>query len=260
MSTGLPVRGFLQSTDHELYYEIHGPAQAVPVICLHHGLGSLLSWRYQVDVLRQAGCKVILYDRWGYGRSSPRGFYSIPGFEPDLIDLEQLIDQLVGDRVALVGHSDGGSIGLLFAARHPDKVVGLVCLAAHTYLERKMETGIREVAARFGEEVDFRAAVQRHHGEKYPQVFQGWSGGWLNPVNASWDIRSELANITCPVLILQGMQDEHATPQHAREIANSIPNADLFLAPGADHMFHQKQANLFNRQLIGFMESICLQR
>lgn len=256
----MPVRGFLQLTDHELYYEIHGPTQAVPVICLHHGLGSLLSWRYQVEVLREAGCKVILYDRWGYGRSSPRESYLIPGFEPDLIDLTQLVDQLVGDRVMLVGHSDGGSIGLLFAARQPDKVVGMASLAAHAYLEPKMETGIQEVSFHFHQDVNFRTALQRHHGEKYLQVYKGWSGGWLNPVNASWDIRSELARITCPVLILQGLEDEHATPQHAREIANSIRNADLFLAPGADHMMQQKQANLFNRQLIGFMESICLQR
>lgn len=256
----MPVRSFLQLADHELYYEIHGPAQGVPVICLHHGLGSLLSWRYQVDALLEAGCKVILYDRWGYGRSSRRESYVIPGFTPDLIDLELLVDQLVGDRVVLVGHSDGGSIGLLFATRHPDKVVGLASLAAHAFIEPKMETGIREVSARYDHDVNFRAALQRHHGEKYPQVFQGWLHGWLNPVNAYWDIRSELGRISCPVLILQGLEDEHATAQHAREIATSIQNADLFLAPGADHMMQQQQVTMFNRQLIGFLESICLQR
>ncbi|MCU0488951.1 MAG: alpha/beta hydrolase [Anaerolineales bacterium] len=256
----MPVRGFLQLTDHELYYEIHAPAQAISVICIHHGLGSLLSWRYQVDALRQAGCKVILYDRWGYGRSSPRGPYSIPGFEPDLIDLAQLVDQLVSDRVILIGHSDGGSIGLLFAARYPDKVVGLVSLAAHAYLEPKMEAGIRESSTRFHQDGNFRAALQRHHGEKFAQVFEGWSGGWLNPINASWDIRPELARISCPALILQGLEDEHATPQHARAIADSIRNADLFLSPGSDHMMQQKQADLFNRRLVDFMESICLQR
>lgn len=256
----MPVRGFLQLSDHELYYEIHGPTQAVSVICLHHGLGSLLSWRHQVGVLREADCRLILYDRWGYGRSSPRDFYLIPGFEPDLIDLELLVDQLVGDRVVLVGHSDGGSIGLLFAARHPEKVAGLISLAAHAYLEPKMEASIREVAVRFAQDEEFCIALQRHHGDKASQVFKGWLGGWLDPASAGWDIRPELEKISCPVLIMQGLEDEHATPQHARDIANSIPNADVYLAPGADHMLQQRQANLFNRELIGFMESLCLQR
>ena len=72
----------------------------------------------------------------------------------------------------------------------------------------------------------------------------------------SWDMRPILSHIHCPVLVVQGEQDEHATPQHAKDIAEAIPGAELWLLPGAGHMFPQENAALINPRLLQFLE-IC---
>ena len=61
-------------------------------------------------------------------------------------------------------------------------------------------------------------------------------------MNSSWDMRPILRQIGCPTLVVQGEADEHATPQHARDIADGIPGAELWLVPGAGHMLPQENA------------------
>jgi 3-oxoadipate enol-lactonase len=71
--------------------------------------------------------------------------------------------------------------------------------------------------------------------------------------NLSWDIRPRLRNIRCRVLVVQGLEDEHATPQHARDLAGAIPAAELWLVPGAGHMLPREQPEVFNPRLLGFL-------
>ena len=64
------------------------------MILLHHGLGSVQAWQEQIPALLQAGCRVMVYDRWGYGRSSPRPALDLPTFAADVADLRALLRQL----------------------------------------------------------------------------------------------------------------------------------------------------------------------
>ena len=70
----------------------------------------------------------------------------------------------------------------------------------------------------------------------------------------SWDIRPIIKQIRCPALIVQGEADEHATLQHAEDIAAEIPGAELWLIPGAGHMVPQENAELFNSRLLQFLK------
>jgi pimeloyl-ACP methyl ester carboxylesterase len=237
-----------------LNVEHNGPENGPVVVLLHHGLGSVRAWRGQIPVLVEAGFHVIAYDRWGYGGSDARPGLDLPTFTVDLEDLRSLLEQLGIQRTALLGHSDGGTIALYYSARHPMQVSCLVTVAAHIYVEPKMEPGILGVKQAFETDERFRMGMQSAHGDKYEAVFHYWFDGWHRIESLTWDMRPVLGQIRCPALIVQGEEDEHATPQHAKDIAEAIPGAELCLLPKAGHMLPQENASLFNPRLLQFLE------
>jgi len=239
---------------HNIYFRIYGPLDGPPVVLLHHGLGSTRAWRRQVLPMAEAGYRVIAYDRWGYGKSASRQGLSMPCFEDDQMDLLRLLDELKIERAALVGHSDGGTIALYFTVAHPERVACLVTLAAHAYIENRMEQGLQGVRQIFITDADFRRRFQRAHGDQYQQVFDHWFVGWAKPEHRSWDMRPVLGNIRCPTLVIQGMEDEHASPKHAEDIVSSISGAELWLLPGLGHMLQRDAAEGFNEKLLEFFE------
>jgi pimeloyl-ACP methyl ester carboxylesterase len=245
----------LQVNKHELYIERHGPSDRPPVVLLHHGLGAVQSWDAQIPVLVQAGYHVLVYDRWGYGRSQARSEFSIPAFEDDLADLQAICEHYEVTRANLVGHSDGGTLALYYAAKYLNRVDSLTLIAAHIYVEPKMKAAIVGVRQIYEENKRFRSGLSRLHGEKTEQVLYGWYSGWYRTDNLSWDMRPMLAQITCPVLVVQGEEDEHATSQHARDLAGALPEAELWLEPAVGHMLPQMQADSFNQKLLAFLKS-----
>jgi pimeloyl-ACP methyl ester carboxylesterase len=237
-----------------LLVEITGFENNPAVILLHHGLGSVRAWRGQIPLLAQAGFRVVAYDRWGYGGSDARPGLDLPNFTSDLEDLRSLIDQLGIQRAALVGHSDGGTIALYYAAQHAEQVSCLVTVAAHIYVESAMEPSILDIRQAFETEKHFRMGMKSAHGEKYVSVFRNWFDGWYRTESLGWDMRLLLGQIKCPALIVQGEEDEHATPQHARDIASAISGAELWLIPGANHMVPQENTTVFNTRILRFLK------
>jgi pimeloyl-ACP methyl ester carboxylesterase len=238
---------------HNLNVETYGPVNGQAVLLLHHGLGSIRAWKANIPALAAAGSRVIAYDRWGYGKSDPRAELGQPYFAADQADLLSLMDELHLEQVVLVGHSDGGTIALYFAAAQVVRVMKLVVVAAHIYVEPKMQPGLEMIRATYESDPDFQRKFRRQHGEKAGQVFQSWYSGWLRTDNLSWDMRPLLGGITCPTLVIQGEQDEHASPQHARDIAAAIPGAGLWLLPGTGHMLPQEADECFNSRLVEFI-------
>lgn len=240
---------------HNLYVECNGPENGPVVVLLHHGLGSVKAWQGQIPILVDAGYRVVAYDRWGYGRSDVRPELDLPTFTTDLEDLRSLLSQLEIQRAALVGHSDGGTIALYFAAQHPNLVSCLVTVAAHIYVEPKMGSGILGIEQAFETDERFRMGMEYAHGEKFETVFHNWFDGWHRIESLTWDMRPILTQINCPTLIVQGEEDEHATPQHAKDIVEAVTGAELWLLPGAGHMLPQENVDLFNTRLLQFLET-----
>lgn len=247
------MKKHLTINGHQIYLETYGRKNAPPVIFLHHGLGAVRSWKEQTKVFAAEGFYSVAYDRWGHGKSDPRQTWGMPHFTDDLADLHTLLSLLGLDRVAMVGHSDGGKIAMYYAVAHPELVACLVLIAAHIYIERKMYPGILSVKSDFENNATFREKMRRVHGNKAESLFWGWFDGWNNPKIMGWDMRPLISAITCPTLVIQGTEDEHATPQHARDIAASMPGAELWLLPGAGHMLPQDHPEEFNRHVIRFL-------
>lgn len=237
-----------------LHVECHGLPDSPAIVLLHHGLGSVRAWAPQVPVLAAAGWRVVVYDRWGYGKSDPRPALSVPHFRDDLEDLEALLEAFDLERAAMLGHSDGGTIALHFAASRPERISCLVTVAAHIYVEPKMERGIESLRKVYESDPRFRRAFCRVHGDKSEAVFLNWYNGWCRSDNLNWDMRPALRRIACPILVVQGLEDEHATPQHAQDIAEAIQDAELWLLPGAGHMLPQEVVEDFNRRVVDYLK------
>jgi len=116
-----------------------------------------------------------------------------------------------------------------------------------------MISGIQSVKHKFETDLRFRSQMRRVHGENSEQVFWGWFNGWSNPEIRDWDMHSEIKRISTPTLVVQGLEDEHASPQHARDIADAIPGAELWLVPGGPHMLPQQMPEEFNQRLERFL-------
>jgi pimeloyl-ACP methyl ester carboxylesterase len=252
LHTNANLKRVINVNEHRLYVEVYGSPYAPAIVLLHHGLGSVRSWKAQITPLSM-DYRLIIYDRWGYGKSEARSKLSVPYFNEDLQDLIVLLDRLDVERASLVGHSDGGTLALYFSAQYPERVNHLITVAAHIYIEPKTETGIVNLRNNYENDEPFREALSRIHGDKSEAVFYNWYNGWVKGDNRNWDMRPILNKITTPTLVIQGTKDEHASPQHARDIANNIPGAKLWLAQGARHLLPSEEPEIFNKKLLDYL-------
>jgi len=243
----IPVNG------HQIYAETHGPPQGLAVVLLHHGIGAVRSWKEQIPVLGEAGYHTLVYDRWGHGKSEARPRLGMPYFEEDLADLDFLLNWFHIQQAVLIGHSDGGKIAMYYAASCPQRVVSLIVVSTHIYVEPKMSPGIQGVLHDFEDDYRFREKLRRVHGDKAETLFRGWYEGWTDPRNLIWNMRPILRQIACPTLVILGLEDEHATPQHATDIASAISGAELWLVPEAGHMLPQDFPEIFNSKMLEFL-------
>jgi|SRR5690242_20417402 pimeloyl-ACP methyl ester carboxylesterase len=194
------------------------------LVFLHEGLGSIRQWRdFPAKVAASVGCRALIYDRYGYGQSDVlREERRTVRFMHDeaLVALPELLASLGVANPLLIGHSDGASIALIYAgAGHA--VSGVVAMAPHVFIEPVCLTSIAKAAQTF-ETTDLAARLGRYHRDAR-KTFYGWADVWLDPEFKGWDIRDDyLPRIDCPVLAIQGYDDEYGTMAQLDEIARRM--------------------------------------
>lgn len=207
------------------------------LLLLHEGLGCVAMWRHFPDQLASAtGCRVVVWSRAGYGGSQP---WPEPR-QPDYMhrEAQQALPELLAalhiERPLLIGHSDGGSIALIFAGSFPEVPLGIAVLAPHEFVEEITLTGIREARAAW-QTTDLPKKLARYHHERTQQVFADWNDTWLSPAFRDWNIEEYLPRIACPVLAIQGEDDEYATMRQLDVIAERVAAARLLKLPACGH-------------------------
>jgi pimeloyl-ACP methyl ester carboxylesterase len=232
-----------------------GAADAPLLVFLHEGLGSLSMWRdFPQDLCAALGCRGLVYSRPGYGQSTPRAPDEV--WEPDFMHrqahevLPALLAVLGVDAAVnppwLLGHSDGGSMALLYAARFPDRVAGVVVLAPHITVEALAVSSIAATRRAYLE-TDLRQRLARHHADP-DSAFWGWNNIWLDPAFRSWSIEEAIRAITCPLLAVQGLNDEYGTLAQIHGIAQRVPQTELLELADCGHSPHRDQpAQLISR-------------
>ena len=242
-----------------LEYElIHAADAAAPtVVFLHEGLGSLALWKdFPRQLAHAAGCNALVYSRHGYGNSAPLREPRRPQFMHDeaLIALPELLDRLEVREPVLFGHSDGASIALIHAGSAARPVRGAILLAPHVMVE---EICVRSIAAakRRYETTDWRERLRRFHADP-DGAFRGWCDVWLDPRFRDWNIEEHVGKVRCPLLAIQGYDDEYGTLEQLRRIARLAPDAELLELQDCRHSPHRDQPATVITAAVRFIDRI----
>jgi pimeloyl-ACP methyl ester carboxylesterase len=215
------------------------------LVFLHEGLGSLSMWKdFPHRLCQAAGVRGLVFSRPGYGRSTPR-----PAAETWDVDFmhrqaHEVLPALFGalridEPVWLFGHSDGGSIALLHAARFPASVAGVMVLAPHIFVEEMTVVNI-ERARHSYLTTDLPTKLGRYHDD-VDSAFWGWNRIWLHPSFRPWNIEAEIEAVRCPLLAVQGLDDEYGTLEQIRGIARRVPQTQLLELLDCGHSPHRDQ-------------------
>lgn len=224
---------------------------------LHDSLGRIQHWRNFPEQLgHRTHCNALVYDRQGYGQAAP---FTHP--ERDNTYLEKEADvlhhllQATGiQKAILFGHSDGGSIALIAAAKYPEQIIGILTEGAHIFVEEETLNGIREAVKTY-QTTDLKTRLTKYHGPKTEAVFQAWTHTWLTPQFRSWNIKNFLPQIQCPSLIIQGEKDEYGTLAQVAGIVNQTTRKAIpFIIPNVGHTPHKEAPELVLEKAAAFIK------
>jgi pimeloyl-ACP methyl ester carboxylesterase len=220
----MPRARFVDVAGHRLEcVRIRGAKSAPTLVFLHEGLGSVALWKdFPARVAAATDCPVLVYSRAGYGRSSPAALPRATDYMhvEALTVLPALLDRLgIADPV-LVGHSDGASIALLHAGSGRRPVRALVALAPHVFVEDMSVASIAEVRRQY-DTTDLRERLARRHADP-EAAFRGWNDIWLAPAFRSWNIEACLPGVRCPLLMIQGRDDEYGSAAQLDAIERQV--------------------------------------
>ncbi len=224
------------------------------LVFLHEGLGSVAMWRdFPQKAAAATGCAAVAYSRYGHGRSEGlRGPRAVDYMHVEALEvLPELLELLGIDDPVLVGHSDGGSIALIYAAMS-DSVKGLVVMAPHVFVEDISVKSIAEAKTAF-EGTDLAQKLGRYHADA-AKTFRGWNDIWLDPDFRSWNIEEVLPRIRCPVLAIQGFDDEYGTMAQLEAIARQTGGSiELLRLADCRHSPHRDQPGVVLEAMVSFI-------
>jgi len=211
---------------------------APTIVFLHEGLGSIAQWRnFPAALCERTGRRGLVYNRRGYGGSDPLDRLSPRFMHDEALDvLPRVLDALDIERPVLFGHSDGGSIALIYAGSKPP-LAGLILEAPHVFVEDVTVRRIAELSASY-RATDLRARLERHHGRNVDGLFDEWTRIWLSAEFRGWNLEEHLRGIGCPALVIQGRDDEYGTLSQVNAIAAALPDVETLVIDGCGHAPH----------------------
>jgi pimeloyl-ACP methyl ester carboxylesterase len=219
-----------------------GGADAPTFVMLHEGLGSLSMWKdFPQCLARATRSNVVIYSRHGYGRSAPLRVPRAIRYMHDeaLVVLPQFLDELGVGNPILFGHSDGASIALIHAGGSGRAVGGIVALAPHVMVEDISVSSIAAAKISY-ETTNLRERLARYHDD-VDGVFRGWNDIWLHPEFRSWNIEEYLPLVGCPILAIQGQEDEYGSMEQIERIGRAASNVELLKLKQCGHSAHRDQ-------------------
>jgi pimeloyl-ACP methyl ester carboxylesterase len=246
----------------QLYYKLLNPkwmdVSDYLFVFLHEGLGSVEQWKdFPDEISRLTHLPVLLYDRYGYGKSEilahPRNcdYLTIEAAEflPDLLNRLKIDKKLI-----LFGHSDGGSIALIYSSLFPENVAGVITEADHIFCEEITYQGIKDALFAF-ENGKLKNTLEKFHGDKAHSMFHGWSDVWLDTNNKEWSLEHFLPNIVAPVLVIQGDGDCYGTERQMLVKKELISGpVELLLIDNCGHVPHVQARKLVVEKSMHWIE------
>ena len=248
----VPIRDF------QLFVKTISPSKSSKktTIFLHDSLGCTTLWRdFPQRYMALTGDDVVVYDRRGYGQSTP-----YPPDETRTIDymakeaevLHELLDQLDIESCSLFGHSDGATIALLAAAQKPNRIQQVIIEGPHIYVESITREGVHAASVAYAT-TDLKQRLQKYHGDRTDAMVHAWTSTWLSDFYQQWNVTSQLPAITCPVLAFQGEADEFGTAQQVWDIQQHVSGeCEVVLIPEIGHTPHKECPDFVLSHLEGY--------
>jgi pimeloyl-ACP methyl ester carboxylesterase len=255
------VCNFIRVAGKEIYYEMIFPECRKPgtpfLVFLHEGLGSIRQWKdFPEAIGKKVHCPVLVYDRYGYGRSEAfaESRTSDYLYTEAFVFLPELLNSLqITEKVILIGHSDGGSIALLYASRYSENVLGLITEADHLFCEEITIAGIKKAVIDY-KEGKLKSSLLKFHGDKTDSVFYGWRDVWTAEQNKEWNIEHFLPSIICPVLAIQGKDDYYGSEKQLLSKKNNISGpVEIMFIDDCGHIPHFQAIRVVKCKMLSFI-------
>jgi pimeloyl-ACP methyl ester carboxylesterase len=237
--------GFVNVNRISLHYETYGHGGS-PLLLIHGNGGRIVGLECQIAHFSSTR-QVIIADSRDHGLSGSTGDRLT--YEQIADDLAALLTELKIDRADVLGHSDGGIVALLLAIRHPQKVNRVVSSAANlrpdtTALRPELLDSVRQLSSEAASMIA-KADTTRDWKRRKRQLDM-----MLEEPHISHD---DLQRISAPTLII-GADSDLIPLSHFVEIYEHIPQAQLFIIPGATHLMHRLEQELFNLVASHFLD------
>ncbi len=227
------------------------------LVFLHEGLGCIGMWKdFPAALSAATGCQALVYDRFGHGKSSAEkvgrdlSFFNREAHEvlPALFAACGVTDAI------LIGHSDGGTIALLYAGCMPLR--GVITEAAHVFVEQESLDGVAAAKQTWQDE-GFRIRLARYHGDLTASMFGAWSKMWEASWFRNWNIEAALPSIRCPLLVIQGAEDEYGTQAQVQAIVRGVSGqVDRMIVPHCGHAPHIQARQVVLERMSRFIRSL----
>lgn len=229
------------------------------MIFLHDSLGCIKTWKtFPQKFADLSKLNILIYDRQGYGDSDTFDgkVRSNDYLEKEANVLIDILSYQGIEKPILFGHSDGGSIALIAAAKYKEYIKGIITVGAHVLVEEITITGINKAKEAY-EYGDLKKKLLAYHGANTERMFYAWTDTWLSESFKSWNIEGLLPQIECSKLIIQGEFDEYGTIEHVNSITrNTRGKSQTFIVRKSWHSPHRDNPSIVLCGCLAFLENL----
>lgn len=257
--------GHISINSKQLYYEIinskYIDGDKPILVFLHEGLGSCAQWKdFPYEISNQLQLPVFMYDRYGYGKSEILSEARSEKYLEDEAEnwLPKVFKACKLDKFQkiLIGHSDGGTIALIAASLFPENILVVITEAAHVFVEEKTHKNVLPVKD-FYENGGLKEKLQKYHHQNTEKMFYGWYNVWSNRDFINWNVEHLLKNINCPILAIQGKDDEYGTVEQLQSISqNTSSETQILFIDDCAHTPHHQARDQVLTEMINFISNL----
>jgi len=253
---------YLTINNRDVYYEKHGEGETI--ILLHHGFGCTKIWKGVYPALMEAGYRVVLYDRRGYGRSQGgpdfEEFYVSDRFRPEsVLELAELKAQLGIGPCHLLGQCEGGVVAADYAARFPEEVKSLVTGSTQCFSEVPMvEMNLIKFPKTFPElDPEIQQKFFDWHGEERAEfcydLFRRFGGAYGTDY---FDLRDTLQQVVCPALVIYPDRSAIFDVEQGVAFYRNLLLGELLVLPDCGQNTYEERPEDYIRAVLDFQRRL----
>ena len=244
----------------DTYYEIHGAGETI--VLLHNGFSCSMMWEGIYPMLIEAGFRVLLYDRRGFGRSDAgadfAAHYTDATFrEQSVAAMAELLIRLEIDCFHIVGQCEGGVVGVDYAVRYPGQVRTLATASTMCHSATStVDFNRQKLPATFNDlGPDLQEKYIRWHGVERGKDFYDTcvQGGGCYGQSDIFDLRPAIVQVTAPTLVMYPDRGHFFDVEQGVAFYRHLANGELLVFPKCGHNIFEHYPQLYARQVVDFI-------